>query len=225
MARTKIIKQFFIGQWTVMDSSFLKSLTGTARTCGTREKFTYYSVTGVTVHLYGWGWVEDVSQNIHAYRGRSTREEIIIYPPPTPTHLSYMYYENALTGQRMKTTYDVDRNLDGQFDEKDAQVKYNLNFALLVSPFSWSCGNMLPALLKDYGIPLIGMHTGGGSCAILYNPTAEGFGYRYSTHRCRLVNTKGVNNDAGVAPTYELDKHDFFNVQKVTQLVEDYYAQ
>ena len=87
-----------------------------------------------------------------------------------------MYYENALTGQRMKTTYDVDRNLDGQFDEKDAQVKYNLNFALLVSPFSWSCGNMLPALLKDYGIPLIGMHTGGGSCAILYNPSCRGFG-------------------------------------------------
>ncbi len=209
--------------------------------CGTRDKFTFFSVN--TVHCpekqntdiqiiqmylyvyYGWGWVEDVSQIIHAYRGRSTREEIIIYPPPTPTHLSYMYYENALTGQRMKTTYDVDRNLDGQFDEKDAQVKYNLNFALLVSPFSWSCGNMLPALLKDYGIPLIGMHTGGGSCAILYNPTAEGFGYRYSTHRCRLVNTKGVNNDAGVAPTYELDKHVFFNVQKVTQLVEDYYAQ
>ena len=79
-------------------------------------------------------------------------------------------------------------------------------------------------LLKDYGIPLIGMKTGGGSCAILYNPTAEGFGYRYSTHRHRLNNTKGENIDSGINPTYELDKDDFFDVQKVTQLVESYYA-
>ena len=164
-------------------------------------------------------FVLDISTN----RGGSS--DVVLFISSLFCNKADMYYENALTGQRMKTTYDVDRNLDGQFDEKDAQVKYNLNFALLVSPFSWSCGNMLPALLKDYGIPLIGMHTGGGSCAILYNPTAEGFGYRYSTHRCRLVNTKGVNIDAGVAPTYELDKHDFFNVQKVTQLIDSYYAQ
>ena len=132
---------YVFGQWTVMDSSFLKSLTGTARTCGTRdkfpdftvhycplsrynqisvtpvtpvtpdflkvsrvlrtrimrpcvsrthlhgtrEKFTHYSVTGVTVHLYGWGWVEDVSQIIHAYRVRAVRIIVfnfILHPPP-----------------------------------------------------------------------------------------------------------------------------------------------
>ena len=52
---------------------------------GTREKFTHYSVTGVTVHLYGWGWVEDVSQNIHAYRVRAVRIisfYFILHPPP-----------------------------------------------------------------------------------------------------------------------------------------------
>ena len=136
-----------------------------------------------------------------------------------------IYYENTLTGQRTKSTFEVDRNLDGKFDENDAKVKYKLNFALLVSPSCWSCGNMLPAMLKDYGIPLLGMQTGGGSCAVLYNPTAEGFGYRYSTHRHRLNNTKGENIDRGVVPTYVLDKADFFNVQKVTQLVESYYAQ
>ena len=30
-----------------------------------------------------------------------------------------IYYENTLTGQKMKCTYEVDRNLDGKFDEKD----------------------------------------------------------------------------------------------------------
>ena len=36
---------------------------------------------------------------------------------------------------------------------------------------------------------------------------------------------KGVNIDSGIAPTYELDKHDFFDVEKVTQLIQNYYAQ
>ena len=163
-------------------------------------------------------FVLDISTN----RGGSS--DIVLFITSLFCNKADMYYENALTGQRIKSTFEVDRNLDGKFDEKDAEVKYHLNFALLVSPFSWSCGNMLPALLKDYGIPLIGMKTGGGSCAILYNPTAEGFGYRYSTHRHRLNNTKGENIDSGINPTYELDKDDFFDVQKVTQLVESYYA-
>ena len=135
-----------------------------------------------------------------------------------------LLYENTLTGQRMKSTFEVDRNLDGKFDEKDAEVEYHLNFALLISPYSFSCGNLLPALLKDYGIPLLGQQSGGGSCCVLYNPSADGFGYRYSTHRNRLINQKGENIDAGVSPTYQLEKDDFFDVQKVTQLVEAYYA-
>lgn len=133
-------------------------------------------------------------------------------------------YENTLTGQRMKCTYDVDRNLDGKIDEKDAEVEYHLNFALLVSPYSFSCGNLLPALLKDYGIPLIGKRSGGGSCAVLFNPSADGFGYRYSTHRSRLTNTKGQNIDEGIEPDYELDADDFYNIPKVTQLIESYYS-
>jgi len=127
-------------------------------------------------------------------------------------------YENTLTGQKIKSTYEIDRNLDGKFDEKDAEVKYNLNFALLVSNYSF-----LPALLKDYGIPLLGIQSGGGSCCVLYNPSADGFGYRYSTHRARLTDTKGENIDAGIKPTYELETADFFNLPKITQFIESYY--
>jgi len=76
MEKTRIIKRFFNGQWTVMDSSFLKSLTGTARTCGTRDKFHDFTVHYCPLSRYkrntnGWGWVEDVSKNIHAYRVRA----------------------------------------------------------------------------------------------------------------------------------------------------------
>ena len=136
-----------------------------------------------------------------------------------------MYYENVLTGQRFKTTYDVDRNLDGKFDEKDAATKYHLNFALLTSNYCFSCGNLLPALAKDYGIPLIGQRTGGGSCCVLFNPSADGFGYRYSTHRARLIDTKGNNIDTGIVPNYPLETlDDLYDITKVTELINSYYA-
>ena len=44
MERTKIFRRRLNGQWTVMDSSFLKSLTGTARACGTRDKSCNFTV-------------------------------------------------------------------------------------------------------------------------------------------------------------------------------------
>ena len=135
-----------------------------------------------------------------------------------------IYYENTLTGQKMKCSYDVDRNLDGKFDEKDKDVKLKMNIGVLISNYSFSCGNLLPALLKDYGICLLGMQSGGGSCCVLYNPSADGFGYRYSTHRARLNNTKGENIDAGIKPDYELDVNDFFDIPKVGKLIEQFYA-
>ena len=135
-----------------------------------------------------------------------------------------LYYENTLTGQRMKCSYDVDRNLDGKFDEKDKDVKLDLNIGVLISSYSFSCGNLLPAMLKDYGICLLGMKTGGGSCCVLYNPSADGFGYRYSSHRARLNNLKGQNIDGGIEPDYQLETSDFFDIAKVGKLIEQFYA-
>ncbi len=135
-----------------------------------------------------------------------------------------MYWENTLTGQKMKSSFDVDRNLDGKFDEKDKDVKLKMNIGVLISSCSFSCGNMLPALLKDYGICLLGKQSGGGSCCVLYNPSADGFGYRYSTHRARLNNLKGENIDNGIRPDYELEYDDFFDIPKVGKLIEQFYA-
>ena len=124
----------------------------------------------------------------------------------------------------MKSSFDVDRNLDGKFDEKDKDVKLKMNIGVLISSCSFSCGNMLPALLKDYGICLLGMQSDGGSCCVLYNPSADGFGYRYSTHRARLINTKGQNIDAGIEPDYQLEAGEFFDIDKVGKLIEQFYA-
>ena len=150
--------------------------------------------------------------------------DIVIFITSLICNKPDMYWENTLTGQKMKSSFDVDRNLDGKFDEKDKDVKLNMNIGLVISPCSFSCGNMLPALLKDYGICLLGKQSGGGSCCVLYNPSAEGFGYRYSTHRARLINLKGENIDEGIKPDYELDFNDFFDIAKVGSLIEQFYA-
>ena len=98
---------YVFGQWTVMDSSFLKSLTGTARTCGTRDKFHDFTVhycplsrykrisvtpaTPVTPDFLKVSRVLGVRimrMGVTRTHLHGTREEIIIYPPPTPTHVS-----------------------------------------------------------------------------------------------------------------------------------------
>ena len=167
--------------------------------------------------------VENLVIDIAANGGGST--DIVMLITSLLCNKADFYYENVLTGQHFKNSFDVDRNLDGKFDEKDAEVKYHLNFGLLTSEYSFSCGNLLPALLKDYGIPLIGRRTGGGSCCVLFNPSADGFGYRYSSHRARLNDTKGNNIDTGIEPTYPLETvDDFYDISKVSQLINSYYA-
>ena len=151
--------------------------------------------------------------------------DIVMFITSLLCNKSDICYENTLTGQSIKSTFEVDRNLDGKFDEKDAEVSFDLNFALLISNYSFSCGNILPALLKDYGIPILGQRSGGGSCAVLYNPSADGFGYRYSTHRHRMANTSNENIDSGIEPTYLLETvDDFYDIPKVTELIKDYYS-
>jgi len=163
--------------------------------------------------------VIDISSN----GGGST--DVVLFITSLLCNKADMYYENVLTGQKMKTVFEVDRNLDGKFDEKDAEVSYHLNVALLTSIVSYSCGNLLPALMKDYGIPIIGQRSGGGSCAVLYSPSADGFGYRYSTHRNRLTTTAYEDIDPGIEPNYPLESiDDFYDIPRVTELIEGFYA-
>ena len=113
---------------------------------------------------------------------------------------SYISEDNPLTGQRSLVQYEVDRNFDGVFDEKDKDVHYDLNFAVLTSGTSFSCGNLFPSMLKDNGIPVMGATSGGGACAIQAMCTADGFAFQISSFRARLNTLEGENVDAGIAP-------------------------
>ena len=153
---------------------------------------------------------------------------------------SYLCHDNPLTGQRALVEYEVDRNFDGVFDEKDKDVHYNLNFAVLSSNVSFSCGNLFPSMLKDAGVPVVGETSGGGSCAIQAMCTADGFCFQISSFRARLNTLAGENIDAGIAPDIPIANDDkvelegpnntkmsvknyrrFYDIERVGQLVKD----
>ena len=114
-------------------------------------------------------------------------------------------FENTITGQTITERFDVDRNLDGRFDEADDAVDYSdLNFAVLTSGYSYSCGNQLPCLMRDAGVPIIGERSGGGSCSLQRDLTGEGLVYSHSSWISRLVNDAGEEIDDGVPVDVDL---------------------
>jgi hypothetical protein len=117
-----------------------------------------------------------------------------------------MTFDNILTKQRVVQDILVDGNFDRVFDDKDNAPRYpQLNIAILTSHYAFSCGNLLPSLMKDYGYLIIGEKSGGGSCSIQQMCTAEGFCYILSSARARLVNKAGENIDNGIEPQIALE--------------------
>ena len=142
-------------------------------------------------------------------------------------------YQSVLQGQDIRQTFMVDRNFDGKFDEKDSDVHYDLNFAVLASQQSYSCGNLLPSMMKDLGYLTLGELSGGGACTILDVNTADGFYYHMSSYEMRLTNASGEVIDAGITPAVDLvktdanggkDFSDFYNLELLSELMNDYYA-
>ena len=117
----------------------------------------------------------------------------------------YHQWQNTLTGQLEKEYFDVDRNLDGTFDEKDKLVDYSdLNLAVLTSYTSFSCGNLFPSVLADAGIMIMGERSGGGSCAVQKCVTADGAGWTLSSWRGKLINDAGHEIDDGIPVDVDL---------------------
>ena len=107
---------YLYGQWTVWTVVFLKaSRVLRARVYAVRV-ISFVILLSITVHCPksdtdGWWWVEDVSQNIHAYRVRAVRVIVfkyILHPhPPNPCTvtpvtpvfilLSFFYYSFRLS--------------------------------------------------------------------------------------------------------------------------------
>ena len=100
---------------------------------------------------------------------------------------------NVLTGQRERAVLHSDKNLDGVFDEKDEEVKYDFNYAVLTTQAAFSCGNLMPFLMQEHGAVIIGEPTSGGSCSVQLGTLTNGGKYIMSSWLWAL---RDVNNES-----------------------------
>lgn len=132
-----------------------------------------------------------------------------------------VHVADAMTGARASMRYRVDVNGDRVFDESDSIA--HLNRYCLVSPVSFSCGNLVPASMKaSNNVTLLGRHTAGGACAVQPLITADGTLWRISS-RLRLstvFNGSYSDVDAGVEPDVVLDKDaSYYDREKLVALI------
>ena len=115
-------------------------------------------------------------------------------------------FKDMATGAMSTSVYRADVNLDRKFDDADTVQDYNLY--CLISPVSFSCGNLIPAALKSsQKVTLLGQTSGGGSCVIQTLSTAYGtlFQISSSMRMSFLKNGSFYDIDQGVAPDYYIN--------------------
>ena len=105
---------------------------------------------------------------------------------------------NVLTGQREHAVVHSDKNLDGVFDEKDEEVKYDFfNYAVLTARGSFSCGNLMPFMMQEHGAVLLGEPTGGGTCSVQMMTLTSGGSGMISSHLWALRDENGESLEDG----------------------------
>lgn len=131
----------------------------------------------------------------------------------------YINYNDVVAKFIEKDNHLIDINLDGKWDEDDINEakSFNFNVGVLTSCVSFSCGNLLPSNMKELGYKIIGEKSGGGSCAVSRDTTADGIPYVHSSFVC-LTNKNGDNIDGGVPVDFALAKtkvegEDFYNCE------------
>ena len=130
---------------------------------------------------------------------------------------------DAMTGAQSTAVYNIDVNGDRVFDEKDSVA--HLNRYCLISPVSFSCGNLVPCMFKSScDVTLLGRRSGGGACAVQPLVTADGTIWQVSS-RLRLntvMNGSFYDVDEGAEPDIVIDKPaDYYDREKLTDYLNN----
>ena len=145
-------------------------------------------------------------------------------------HMVQFWSQDALEGNNKIATYYVDSNFDGVFDEKDdTNPKFDcsgMNIGVLCSKVAFSCGHQFPTLMKDYGFPIMGEQSGGGTCCIQVMQTADGQNFIISTYRDRSTDKVFANTDAGITPNegYAFGYDHFYDLDFLTTKLNGFYS-
>ena len=127
---------------------------------------------------------------------------------------------NSITGAKFSSVYVCDINADGKFDENDT-IKDKKLFCL-ISPASFSCGNMVPAMLKSSDrVVLLGETSGGGSAVVYPTMAADSTIFRISSRYVMSENKNGSNYDIdkGIEPHVRLQPETLYNKEKICSIV------
>ncbi len=143
---------------------------------------------------------------------------------------AYRHQYDAYTGQDETIYYDVDLNFDGVFDEKDNEISYPFQFAVIAGATTYSAANYLTSMAKDNGICVMGEQSGGGACSPQPTPESEGTMFNLSG-RYSLLDKNNEHVDFGIVPDYlltqekdgEVDYSRFFDFAEISRLIEEYY--
>ena len=119
----------------------------------------------------------------------------------------YMNMKDVVGGYTAKEIDNIDINLDGKWDALDEEeaAKFNFNVGVLTSKCAFSCGNLLPFNMKELGYKILGEKSGGGSCAVSRDSTADGVPYAHSNYLC-LTDKSGENIDGGVPVDFAISR-------------------
>lgn len=136
--------------------------------------------------------------------------------------LSAVNVQDMNSGARSVTIYSFDANVNHVYNESEDKIN-DRNIFCLISPLSFSCGNLVPATFKASGkVTLLGKTSTGGTCIVQLLSAADGTLFAVSGRK--RVNT--VNNgvfysvDAGVEPDYYLPRAEmFYDRQKLTDYI------
>ena len=133
--------------------------------------------------------------------------------------------KDNLTGAISTGTYRADINLDGVYDEQDSIS--NKHLYCLISPYSFSCANLIPNLLKSSNqVTLLGRTSGGGSCSVLHLGTADGATFQISSPlvMSHLKNGSYYNTDRGIDPDFVIAKpENFYNREALTEYINQLF--
>ncbi len=132
---------------------------------------------------------------------------------------------DAITGEQASLSYNIDVNGDRVFDENDSIA--HLNRYCIISPVSFSCGNLVPSVFKTSGeVTLLGRRSGGGACVVQPLSMADGTLWAISGKQRLSTMSNGslYDVDQGVDPDIVIDKIEhFYDREALTDYINNLY--
>ena len=142
---------------------------------------------------------------------------------------------DTMTGAETIAAYRTDLNTNGyalsnpdggaeKYDPGDT-VSGQYNLFCLISPQSFSCGNLVPAIFEQSGqVTLIGQRSGGGSNAVLPASTASGFLFQISSPLQITTYRNGslYSVDTGVEPHVRLNYYEsYYDREALVEMIHN----